>query len=235
MHIFYVDDSGDESLTTFSAVGVPVQCWSAALGAWLAWRRHLRDVHGVSVLYRLHATDWVAGRGRPSQDLDGEINRSKPLRWREYLGALEALASTTELRVLTVCRPGSDRAATYRILMRWIDELLAAENDHGLLIVDGDGAELRTMHRELDITSRAIVEDPWKRDARESQWIQAADFVAYAAFHHVVCKRDRAFMWQWYEQCLGDRIVRDPAARLGMRGLEPLSEERRRAAPGRPF
>jgi hypothetical protein len=219
MRIFYVDDSGNESLTTFTAISVPADRWSAALRSWLTWRRSLRDLHGVDVQYRLHATDWVAGRGRPAVHPRSALNRSKPMRWEAYVAALVTLRVTPGLQVLTVARPGSDRRSAYRVLMRWIDDLLTADRAHGLVVLDGEGAELRTMHAELDSVSRAIVEDPWKRDARESQWLQAADLVAYAAFQHIARRADRAFMWHWYERCLGERIVRDADAPLGVRGL----------------
>jgi hypothetical protein len=171
MRIFYVDDSGNEAFTTFSAVAVPARGWSTALGRWLAWRRHLHSVHAVDARRRLHATDWVAGRGRPSDDPEAVLNRSKPVRWQEYVAALHALAGAPDLQVLTVLRPG-------------------------------------------------------KRDARESQWPQIADFVAYAAFQHVARSPARAFMWHWYEQCLGECIVRDPSAEDGIRGLPAAADVR---------
>jgi len=211
MHIFYVDDSGNESITSFTALRVPASQWSAGLGRWLTWRRSLRDLHGVDVRYRLHATDWVTGRGRPAQDPSSSLNRSKPARWSAYVTALDALAATPELAVLTVSRPGVDRAATYRLLMHSIDRLLRNTRDHGLVVIDGENAELASLHRELDLASRTIVEDPWKRDARDSQWLQAADFAAYAAFQAMVRRPHRAFMWQWYERHLGERIVRHNA------------------------
>jgi hypothetical protein len=38
VRLFYVDDSGNETITTFSAVSVPVQAWTAALDSWLGWQ-----------------------------------------------------------------------------------------------------------------------------------------------------------------------------------------------------
>jgi hypothetical protein len=67
MVLFYVDDSGDERLTTFSAIGVPVERWNEGLACWLGWRRRLQNDYGVDVDYRLHANEWVAGRGRPAK------------------------------------------------------------------------------------------------------------------------------------------------------------------------
>lgn len=194
MVLYYVDDSGDERLTTFSAIGVPVERWIAALDRWLAWRRRLHDEHGVDVQYRLHATAWVAGRGRAATVPQSELDRSKPARWREYVAALQALAAEPDLVILTVAKDGADRAGTYR-LMRHINSLLENADDHGLVVVDGDNEELRTLHAELEPASRRILEDPWKRDARESQWLQAADFVAFAAYQQLARRPRRAFMW----------------------------------------
>jgi hypothetical protein len=178
MVLFYVDDSGDERLTTFSAIGVPVARWNAGLARWLDWRRRLYDEHGVDVVYRLHATEWVAGRGRPVKDPHAGVNRNKPTRWQIYVSALDAVAEIPDLVVLTSIRAGADRAAAYRELMSQIEQLLSIEQQHGLIVMDGESPELGLLHRELDLTSRRIVEDPWKRDARESQLLQAADFVA---------------------------------------------------------
>jgi hypothetical protein len=76
------------------------------------------------------------------------------------------------------------------------------------------------MHRELDITTRRIVEDPWMRDARESQWPQVADFVAHTAFQSIVRAPNRAFLWEWYEQRLGAIVVGAEQGPHGAQGLE---------------
>jgi hypothetical protein len=219
MRLFYLDDSGNESITTFSAVSVPVEAWTAASDVWLGWRRHLHTVHRIDVLSRLHAADWLAGRGRPSSDPDATINRSKPVRWREFVSALDAVAVMPGIEVMTTFARGDHRKPPYRALMNWIDRRLREGEDHGLIILDGESGDLRTMHRELDIATRRIVEDPWMRDARESQWPQVADFVAHTAFQAIVRAPNRAFLWEWYEQRLGAVIVRDLRGRCGVRGL----------------
>lgn len=211
MVLFYVDDSGDERLTTFSAIAVPVGSWSSATARWLAWRRRLHAEHGVDVDYRLHATNWVAGRGRPATDPHALVNRRKPVRWQVYVSALGTLASMRSLLVFTVARDGNDRAATYRALVERLEEFLSLRGDCGLVVMDGDSPELRLLHRDLRLATRRIVEDPWKRDARESQWLQAADLVAYAAYQHLARRPERAFMWDWYERCLGERVIRENA------------------------
>jgi hypothetical protein len=219
VRLFYVDDSGNETVTTFSAVSVPVQAWTAALDSWLGWRRHLHAAHGIDVRSRLHAADWLAGRGRPSSDPAAAINRSKPIRWQEFVSALDAVAVMPGMEVMTTFVLGGHRKPAYRALMGWIDRRLREADDYGLIVVDGESGELRTMHRELDIATRRIVEDPWMRDARESQWPQVADFVAHTAFQAIVRTPSRAFMWEWYEQRLGAVIVRDEQGRHGVQGL----------------
>jgi hypothetical protein len=219
VRLFYVDDSGNADLTTFTAVAVPVEQWTRSLAEWLAWRRHLLVTYDIDVKRRLHAADWVAGRGRPSDDPQSEINSRKPTRWQEYVAALRAVGAMPRVEVATVALAGDLRKPAYRLLMGWIEELLLAADDWGLVVIDGDNPELRTMHRELDISTRRIVEDPWKRNARESQWPQIADVVAHAAFQSIARNPARAFMWEWYEQQLGAVIVRDPTGRNGVRGL----------------
>jgi hypothetical protein len=219
VRLFYVDDSGNETVTTFSAVSMPVQAWAVALDAWLGWRHHLHLAHGIDVRSRLHATDWLAGRGRPSSDPAAAINRSKPVRWKEFVSALDAVAVMPGMEIMTTFVRGGYRKPAYRALMGWIDRRLREADDYGLIVVDGESGELRTMHRELDIATRRVVEDPWMRDARESQWPQVADFVAHTAFQAIVRTPSRAFIWEWYEQRLGAVIVRDERGRHGVQGL----------------
>jgi hypothetical protein len=193
VRLFYIDDSGNEEIATFSAVSVSVEAWTAALDVWLGWRRHLRTVHGIDVRSRLHAADWLAGRGRPSSDPGATINQSKPVRWREFVSALDAIAAMPGVEVMTASARGDHRKPPYRALMHWIDRRLREADDHGLIVLDGESRDLRTMHRELDIATRRIVEDPWMRDARESQWPQVADFVAHTAFQAIMRTPNRAF------------------------------------------
>ncbi|MGI5054912.1 DUF3800 domain-containing protein, partial [Streptomyces sp. JAC18] len=47
----------------------------------------------------------------------------------------------------------------------------------------------RAAHRQLPLTTRRVLEDPIMQDSRYSQFIQAADMVGYAAFHHLVLAR----------------------------------------------
>ncbi|MGW9425403.1 DUF3800 domain-containing protein [Streptomyces koyangensis] len=44
-------------------------------------------------------------------------------------------------------------------------------------------------HRSLPLYTRRVLEDPVMQDSRYSQFIQAADMVGYAAFHHLMLGR----------------------------------------------
>lgn len=143
VRLFYVDDSGNESMTTFSAVSLPVQAWTTALGAWLDWRRHLQAAYQVDVQQRLHAVGWLAGRGRPSSNPKAAINHSKPIRWREFACALEAIAKMPGVEIMMTFAPGDPRRPTYRALMERIDQRLRDTGDHGLIVIDGENGDLQ--------------------------------------------------------------------------------------------
>ncbi len=72
-------------------------------------------------------------------------------------------------------------------------------------MVDGrDDSSYRSGHRQLEIKSRRIIEDPLMQSSRHSQPIQMADLVAHAAFQHLHEDPERRFMWDWYPELLAD-------------------------------
>jgi len=68
VRFFYVDESHDDKKTRFclSAFGIRHADWAVALKMVQEHRREMRDKFGVKLTYQLHATDLVAGRGRPA-------------------------------------------------------------------------------------------------------------------------------------------------------------------------
>jgi hypothetical protein len=55
MHIFYIDDSGDEELCVFSALALPMDQWRRAHMQIRDWRRSLRKNYGIYINEELHA------------------------------------------------------------------------------------------------------------------------------------------------------------------------------------
>ena len=63
MYLIYVDDSGDEHRTLFSALAIPSQHWAKCLDTWLGWRKkNLLRSYGLSTKYELHGVQWLNKR-----------------------------------------------------------------------------------------------------------------------------------------------------------------------------
>ncbi len=63
-YVIYVDDSGNEEHgVLFSAVLLPADCWSDALGNWIGLRRELADEpHKLPTFFELHSQPFLSKR-----------------------------------------------------------------------------------------------------------------------------------------------------------------------------
>lgn len=212
MWFFYVDDSGDQHRILLSAVAVPVDRWNECLSHWLDWRRKLYREHSVPAGFELHAGHFVIGRGRPAgtppDGFEPPVNTSKALRRRLYRSGLETIAGLPA-RIMTVHRSGTDKMAAYRELRARVERQLAEWDTVGVLVVDGLDEGHRAEHRELPLTSRRVIEDPWMQPSHHSQFIQIADLTVHTAFQALVRNPAREFMWSWYADVLGPVVLRD--------------------------
>lgn len=77
MYLAYLDDSRDEKLAVATALVIPADRWNDAFAAVRAWRRTLKAGDGIFVYRELHATDFVAGRGRVAPKVVGKFRRSQ--------------------------------------------------------------------------------------------------------------------------------------------------------------
>lgn len=206
--IFYVDDSGAETtgIASYSWVSVLLDDWRAALSEVLAWREHLNTTYGIPKHYELHATKFANGRGNPS--LDDAWNRSKANRSVVLDESFNRFAEWGWMTAGTIYSQGNDRREgfkkrrhrVYSKLVHQLDGDLHKANEWGMLVMDGDGSDTSyiSAHRELDIATRSLLEDPGFQHSSRTQWVQVADLVAYAAYQHIAEIPEKQFAWQWY-------------------------------------
>ncbi len=214
-YLMYVDDSGDEHSTFYSALLIPVPLWTSYLGNWLKFRQWLYRQHGVPARFELHAYSWLNakenGDDRPlpvPNHVDAPVNSSKSLRREIAMTALRSIRSMNSLGIVTCEAAGTDPAAAYRAVVETVDRQLLARGGWAIAALDGDPKNpppyLQRAHRDLPIKTRRIVEDGWAQPAHASQLIQMADLVAHCAFQAHRRKPARTFMWDWYASTLHD-------------------------------
>ncbi len=193
MNLIYVDDSGDESCTIFSALWIPEIRWRSYLKGWLTYRKQLYRDHLIPADYELHAQDWLSKRpewpeerGQPPDIIVGG-KAARKSRGQRYEKALKVISTFHDARLFTVYADGVDKLGLYEELIGWLDEALSIENEFGLVLLDGldQGHRYRASHRRLVLRDRCLLEDPMECASHGSQLIQMADLCAHAAFRYV--------------------------------------------------
>jgi hypothetical protein len=207
--LLYVDDSG--SVTSGLIVYGWVECdparWRHALRGILELRKRLYRTHSVPPSTELHATKFVNGRARISTAIDDAVEW-KTLGRAVALDCLTALAEHEHLRVGAAFRRtaanGADfhreRGSVYRSLVRRWDSEHRRCGTFAMVGMDGNGTDssYTEAHRELELDTRHIIEDPTFYDSRRSQFVQMADLVAYSAFSSLNRHEGNRFAWEWY-------------------------------------
>jgi hypothetical protein len=208
VHLCYVDDSGDSRRgVLLTALIIDASQWSDALDAWLGGRREIHRIFGVPKVRELHANELYKGRGRfceaaTANAAFGDVQRAAV--GRIMLSRFSKEGSFTVLSIGT-----SDRSPSvaYTRLVAFLEDWAEDHETHLMVFYDGqDGmvlegdatpseaadvweqairaaAPYRRAHRALELGSRRIIEDVIMQDSRYSQFIQAADLLAYGAYH----------------------------------------------------
>lgn len=209
VRLYYVDDSGAEKsgIASYSWVSVSVEEWRPGLGEILEWREWMRDKHGIPKAYEIHMTKFANGRGNPSAH--GEAwNRHKVNRSLVLDETFQRLGNWTWMRAGTIFTRSSQRREgfkdekthVYEQLVTIFEKELQQSDEWGFVFMDGDGSDssYRRAHRNLEIGSRRIIEDPVFQHSHLSQWIQIADIVAYAGYQRILRIPEKKFAWNWW-------------------------------------
>ncbi|WP_207795489.1 DUF3800 domain-containing protein [Cryobacterium zongtaii] len=209
VHLCYVDDSGDsKNGTTLTAVIVEDKHWSALLDAWLEGRREVHRLFGVGKNLEIHAHKLYKGRG---EFCETPVQNSKfGTKQRAATGRilLTQVGRFPEVTIMTVGMKTKVNAEVYARFVARLEDWAAQQDTYLMIFYDGqqglpapgstptqlemtelwetairDAKPYRDVHRSLDISTRRVVEDVIMQDSKYSQFIQAADLIAYGAFH----------------------------------------------------
>lgn len=210
MYLAYVDDSGDSRHgTTLTALLVDDQHWAGVLEAWLTGRRAVHREFGVRKNAELHATALYGGRGRWCETAEQERQFGATRRAATGRIVLSHLAAYEHFFVVTVAGPVRGSASLYARFVAYLEDWAATSDTRMMIFYDGQqglprdptstspdeladlwetavrgAAPYRRVHRDLDLTTRRVVEDVIMQDSRYSQLIQATDLMAYGAYQH---------------------------------------------------
>lgn len=208
MYLAYVDDSGDsKSGATLTALLVSSEHWAGVLEAWLTGRREVHRTFGVRKHAELHAAELYKGRGKYCETPEMEARFGTGLRAATGRIMLSHLSKYEHFYVLTVGSPAVSKPGLYAKFIAYLEDWAAREDTQLMIFYDGqqglpregsaatpghlaglwetavrDAAPYRRVHRDLEISSRRIVEDVIMQDSRYSQLIQAVDLLAYGAY-----------------------------------------------------
>lgn len=196
MHICYIDDSGDERFRVFSALSIPLIVWNECFEQVRSFRRDLRKKEGIYVTVELHATDFVGGRGRISENII-----PKGARCRIFRETLQFLATLPGVQLFNAAATKANEARLYERMLNRINRTMMAWDSQALLVSD-EGKDYTYLVRKMrvfnpipskygtwengnlthNIVLDRIIEDLFFRKSERSYFIQLADFSAYALF-----------------------------------------------------
>ena len=233
MYLCYLDDSGDSKHgVTITALVIEDRNWSSTLDAWLSGRRAIHREFGVIKHREVHANDLYKGRGRycATPQEDKKFGTSK----RDAAGRilLTSLAAA-EFTVATFATSIVSKPTAYARAIARMEDWASKHDTHLLVFYDGqqglagrdedvstersrelwdrairDAKPYREVHRSLPIQERRILEDPVMQDSKYSQLIQAADLIAYGAYHRH--KQDHPEIWGTQSKVMPAAITAAP-------------------------
>ncbi len=194
MHFVYIDDSGDDHLSCFSALIKPADQWRESLLHLLGVRRQMRDSDGIRIQKELHSTDWNGGKG----DLSG-YPVSKQRRAELFDFFLSGVALLPGAQLINAAVPFGEQERAFEWLLNRVQSNMKKAGSQAIIFCD-EGKSYDHIRRKLgvfnhipskfqswsvgseskNIPADRILEDIVYRDSEKSILIQAADACAYA-------------------------------------------------------
>jgi hypothetical protein len=197
MRLIYIDDSGDDSATAYSALCIHEAKWRECFRMIRELRRDFKRRYGLFVRKELHATELVAGRGHLSDTVVTKHQRS--LVFRETIQMVSKMPS---MMIPNACDRKSEKMRLFERLVNRLNRTLDAQGEHGLLFIDqGNEVEYTRLIRRMGVfnpipsrfgtwigTGEAtknipvsrLIEDPVFKESSSSFFIQCADLVAFS-------------------------------------------------------
>lgn len=200
--IAYLDESYDDRAFVMSALIIPAHGWRESFLRLQQYRRHLKAKYRIFTSKELHATEFVAGRGRISATVV-----PKGLRAHLFNEVLRVVCGLPGASVVSGAwpRPGQSQNEIHAKAFARIQERLqprcSGADTQMLLVVDeGKETELQWIARRSkvwnpigsqysawedgsaykNIPNDRLIEDPFFKSSHQSYFLQAADFIAFA-------------------------------------------------------
>jgi len=213
MEIAYVDESYDAEVFVMSALTIPARSWRDSFTVVQDYRKHLKREYGVFTSKELHATTFLAGRGRV-----GSRIVPKGLRAHIFGEYLRMLTGLSDARIISGAwlRAGESLDRIHAKAFSRIQERLETRSRRGgwqtITIVDeGRAKELHRIARKSkvwnpvgsaygaweggstykNIPNEHLIEDPVFKRSDQSYFLQSADFIAYALLKSEVAPTPR--------------------------------------------
>ena len=194
MYFVYIDDSGDEKVRCYSALLIHEAAWKQSHDAIRAFRRNLKRSDGMFVTRELHATEFVAGRGRVGTEIVPKGRRCEIFR-----ETLRLIASLPNVHLFNCVATKANEKLVFERLINRLHAAMCAWKSHALIVHD-EGKDYTSLVRRLcvynpirsrygrwpggaaykNIPTIRILEDIVFRPSHKSNFIQMADFCAYA-------------------------------------------------------
>jgi hypothetical protein len=196
VHFIYMDDSGDEHVRAYSALAIADEDWKETFSQIKGYRRALKKQYGIFVTEEFHATDFVSGRGRISDQIV-----PKGVRCRIFRETLRTIAQFRGVRLFNAIGPKPTDSLIFERLMNRININMGKSGSNAVIVMD-EGKDYTSLVRRMcvynpirsmygawpdgnlykNIPLDHILEDIVFRDSRKSIFIQLVDFCAYALF-----------------------------------------------------